>query len=216
MLVNFKNTTYLDFNTFSVYVAHIPPAMISQLLAESKILPQPLQERIKQRQLNHDKAASIQAWLLLKEYLLTQSLHHQDLLHNIQFSPQGKPSFSETDCKLYFNFSHSHEKIICAISHTHQIGVDIEKVMPFDTQILNEYFDLNEQQFISQANVPMEAFYTLWTKKEAFIKCTGEGITKKDLATINVLQKNIVLDEQPYIFHSINVGYGYVANVCIY
>ena len=215
MLVNLKNITYLDFNTFSVYVARIPPPKINQLLAEFKTLPQSLQARISQRQLNHDKAASIQAWLLLREYLLTQSLHHQVLMQSIQFSPHGKPCFSDTDCKLYFNFSHSHEKTICAISHTHQIGVDIEKIVSLDLRILNDYFDLDEQQFIRQSNVPVEAFYTLWTKKEAFLKCTGEGITIKDLATINVLQNKLLLNEQIYTFHSVDVGIGYAAHVCI-
>ena len=93
--------------------------------------------------------------------------------------------------------------------------MDIEKIVSLDLRILNDYFDLDEQQFIRQSNVPVEAFYTLWTKKEAFLKCTGEGITIKDLATINVLQNKLLLNEQIYTFHSVDVGIGYAAHVCI-
>lgn len=80
---------------------------------------------------------------------------------------------------LQFNASHSKNYVAIAIS-THPIGIDIEYLNPdFDhTDILAQCFDDEETRFIKNGTDPRLNFYTLWTRKEAMLKATGEGLVK--------------------------------------
>ena len=202
-------------NIFNFRVAYSTRERTNSLLDKCKSLPKALQARINQRKLSHDKAARIQAWLLLREYIEAQGLNHDTLFANIQFSAQGKPSFDLSEPPFYFNFSYAYDMVICAISHSNDIGVDIEKIMPFDFKALIIYFNAAEQGFIKEALNPAKAFYTLWTKKEAFLKCTGDGITIKDLTSIEVLQNNLVHLHRLYNFYSIDIDNSYAAHICM-
>ena len=78
---------------------------------------------------------------------------------------------------LYFNISHSEDYAIIAISRN-KVGIDIE-YMSDDfkfTNLLPDVFDDNEIWTIQNAANKKHAFYTLWTRKEAFVKGLGKGI----------------------------------------
>jgi 4'-phosphopantetheinyl transferase len=77
---------------------------------------------------------------------------------------------------LYYNLSHSNNWILIAIANS-EIGVDTEFVNPdFDyREIINDVFSPGEVDFIKQGNLS-KLFFTLWTRKEALIKATGQGM----------------------------------------
>jgi 4'-phosphopantetheinyl transferase len=78
---------------------------------------------------------------------------------------------------LHFNISHSEDFAVIAISHN-EVGIDIEHVSEdFNfTSLLPVIFDDNEISMIQNAVNKKHAFYTLWTRKEAFVKALGKGI----------------------------------------
>ena len=78
---------------------------------------------------------------------------------------------------LHFNISHSEDHTAIAISRK-KVGIDIEyKAENFDfTNILQDVFYDNEISYIENAVNKKHAFYTLWTRKEAFVKALGKGI----------------------------------------
>jgi len=78
---------------------------------------------------------------------------------------------------LYFNVSHSEDFAIIAISRN-KVGIDIENISEnFDySNLLAIIFDDNEIVEIENAVNKKQAFYTLWTRKEAFVKALGKGI----------------------------------------
>jgi 4'-phosphopantetheinyl transferase len=78
---------------------------------------------------------------------------------------------------LCFNVSHSEDYAVIAISHN-KIGIDIENISDnFNfTNLLPDIFNENEILFIQNADNKKHAFYTLWTRKEAFVKALGKGI----------------------------------------
>ncbi len=78
---------------------------------------------------------------------------------------------------LHFNVSHSGEFAAIAISRN-KVGLDIE-YMSNDfkfTTLLPDVFEDNEVLQIQKASDIKHAFYTSWTRKEAFVKALGKGI----------------------------------------
>lgn len=88
----------------------------------------------------------------------------------------GKPYFP--DCPaLQFSLSHSGNLVLCALDG-HPVGIDIELVAPRRGDL--PAFALTEHEFsrYQLLGADWPAFYTLWTKKEAWCKYTGRGLGK--------------------------------------
>lgn len=95
----------------------------------------------------------------------------------------GKPFLErDPDPSIRFNWSHSGEIVAVAFSRDADIGVDIERVdRATDIDAVAErVFSATElaayRTFEGEAR--REAFFNGWTRKEAFIKATGEGLSR--------------------------------------
>nr|WP_294781818.1 4'-phosphopantetheinyl transferase superfamily protein [uncultured Flavobacterium sp.] len=78
---------------------------------------------------------------------------------------------------LHFNVSHSEDFAAIAVSRK-KVGLDIE-YMSNDfkfTTLLPDVFEDNEVLQIQNSENIKHAFYTSWTRKEAFVKALGKGI----------------------------------------
>lgn len=109
--------------------------------------------------------------ILLSKYLDISAL-------DIEFGASGtKPTIHKND-NLKFNLSYSGEYILISLSKT-ETGVDIEKINPkFDYQsLLESCFAGDENQFIlADSKNSRRNFFLQWTRKEALLKYTGQGI----------------------------------------
>ena len=91
----------------------------------------------------------------------------------------GKPSLSEKHEKIHFNLSHSKGLSALTFSSKSEIGIDIERIDPkFNFEMIaNAHFSKAENRFLhAEIMESREKFYTLWTRKEAFLKAVGIGI----------------------------------------
>ncbi|GAB3899468.1 4'-phosphopantetheinyl transferase family protein [Spirosoma agri] len=78
---------------------------------------------------------------------------------------------------FHFNLSHTANWILLAVSRSN-VGIDVEKIItdfPFQ-DILQNSFGSEEQQYVKASANPVDAFYRLWTRKEALIKATAKGM----------------------------------------
>lgn len=113
--------------------------------------------------------------------LLARVAIHQDLnIENsdIEFGANsyGKP-FLINNQDYHFNISHTRNMIALAISDN-AVGVDVEKIREIDTGISKRFFTLREQNHIEKAQDDLyERFFEIWTKKEAYIKYIGKGLS---------------------------------------
>ncbi len=95
----------------------------------------------------------------------------------------GKPSLTSDngDAELRFNLSHSGELALYAFSRRRELGVDIEKTRPDieHSQIAGRFFSKHEVAALSAlpAQLQPQAFFLCWTRKEAYIKGIGEGLS---------------------------------------
>lgn len=102
---------------------------------------------------------------------------------SFSYSPYGKPALvadSETT-KLSFNLSHAHELALIAVTRERSIGIDVEFIRPevASQEIAERFFSSHEVAALQAlpAEVQSEAFFNCWTRKEAYIKAIGEGMS---------------------------------------
>lgn len=96
----------------------------------------------------------------------------------------GKPELDtrKNPAALFFNISHSCDQAVFAFSRTHRLGIDVERIRPLPDfrAILHGHFHPKETAAIQRLPVSeqQQAFFQLWTGKEAFVKGTGEGLSR--------------------------------------
>lgn len=101
----------------------------------------------------HELALRLLALLLERELGIPS-------LPEIRREAGGKPYFPGYP-SLHFNLSHSRGAAVCAL-HDQPVGIDIERLRPAPRRLAKGMED--------------EAFFLLWTAKEATVKRAGRGI----------------------------------------
>jgi 4'-phosphopantetheinyl transferase len=95
------------------------------------------------------------------------------------YALHGKPHLAGQTLK--FNLSHSHQYALIAFSRGREVGVDIEQIKHLTDadQIARRFFSPREvDDFLrTPAETRHLAFFNCWTRKEAYIKAIGDGLT---------------------------------------
>ena len=104
---------------------------------------------------------------------------HLRFYYNQYGKPFLAPEFSSY--LLNFNLSHSGSMALYAITRHMEIGVDVERVRSdFEyEEIAKRFFSVNEADILHTipTEKKLEAFYNCWTRKEAYIKAHGKGLS---------------------------------------
>lgn len=94
-------------------------------------------------------------------------------------NPYGKPHISDSD--LRFNVSRTDRYFLFAFAFQRQVGVDIERIRPINNMrslMSTALSDMEQDQFLQlPEHLRLRAFFSLWTRKEAFIKAVGTGLS---------------------------------------
>lgn len=98
---------------------------------------------------------------------------------SLEYGERGKPRVAGGGA-LRFNLSHSGGRALYALSLDREMGVDLEQVCPMADceSIARRFFNGGEiRDLLSLPPGQREkAFFTCWTRKEAYIKACGEGL----------------------------------------
>ncbi len=154
----------------------------------------------------------------------------------IRRSPSGKPFLDpETSAKagadLVFSLSHTAGLFGCVIAsrkETEDIGLDLQYSRARSARKLaRRYYAEEENRYLQESCGPQEdaqagdhpgsdaecereyeaRFFRLWTRKEAFSKYTGAGLTQ-------ILEKESVLDRKDVDFLDLDLGNGLYGCIC--
>src|SRR5262245_57069798 len=113
---------------------------------------------------------------LLGHYL---DLAPQDL--RFEITAAGKPHLASDQRRLQFNVAHSGEYVLIAIADGRAVGIDVEEIRnDFEAgEVAMHFFSLNEQRDLEAltGRAKVEAFFDCWTRKEAYVKARGEGLS---------------------------------------
>jgi len=115
---------------------------------------------------------------ILSRYI-TIDPRHLRFYYNQYGKPFLAPEFSSY--LLNFNLSHAGSMALYAITRNMEIGVDVERVRAdFEyEEIAERFFSANEVAILRTipTEKKLEAFYNCWTRKEAYIKAHGKGLS---------------------------------------
>jgi 4'-phosphopantetheinyl transferase len=99
------------------------------------------------------------------------------------YSALGKPSLAvgTAQTPVRFNVSHSGEWVLVALTIGRAVGIDVERVRADMevARIAEHFFSASERTALAalEAGAQSEAFFACWTRKEAYIKATGDGLS---------------------------------------
>jgi 4'-phosphopantetheinyl transferase len=97
------------------------------------------------------------------------------------YGPQGKPFLAPATSFIRFNVAHSGELALIAVSRERELGVDVEFVRSLTgaEQIADGFFSPREAAVFRSLprDLVETAFFACWTRKEAYIKARGGGLS---------------------------------------
>jgi 4'-phosphopantetheinyl transferase len=168
--------------------------------------------------------------------ILSRYLELQPRALAFSYGAKGKPSLAQEVVQtcprasgLCFNLSHSGGLALYAFTYGRAIGVDIERLRDLEDaeRIATRFFAAGEvQRFCSlPAHLKYEGFFNCWTRKEAYIKATGDGLSMPlDRFEVSLVPgepaRFLRLEGEPAGVHrwslrELHPAPGYVAAVCV-
>ena len=171
-------------------------------------LPEDIQERIRRYRKEENKYQLLLGRLLLQTGM--QQLGYQDfLLANLYYN--------EFNCPLWhgdinFNIAHSGNMVGCAFSKSLKIGLDIEKIRPINLKDFAYILNGLDHENIAKAANPYDAFFKIWTIKEAVTKAIGKGLAI-DVQQIYIHEGYAMLDTVKWYYQTLNLAKNFAAHL---
>lgn len=159
-----------------LYLCELPKER-NQIVLE-KLLPHmsyEKQERIKKIVKINDAYRTLLGELLVRFALYKR---YGSVPEQLEFDKNfyGKPFLCQYPF-FHYNVSHSGDWVACVV-HNKRIGVDIEKILPFDWQMAKGFFTRGEYwDLLNTKKERNTFFYDIWTLKESYVKAQGRGLS---------------------------------------
>ena len=165
------------------------------------LLPEQRKAKVMAIRSEAGRRQSVAAYLLLcealaKEYGITER-------PIFDYGENGKP-FIVGHPDIHFNMSHCREAAVCVVA-PHPIGIDIESIRTFKESLVRYTMNDEEVAQILAHDHPDVAFISQWTRKEAALKLSGEGIRKN--------MKNVLVGYEGHLETFVVQARGYIYSV---
>ncbi|MGH2666773.1 4'-phosphopantetheinyl transferase family protein [Flavobacterium sp.] len=160
--------------------------------------PEDFQEKIMGFRRWQDAQLSLLGRLLLNYGL--QKMNKKEKEESLSYTSYDKPFFSDSNIK--FNISHSGEIVVCVLSETNEVGIDVEimnniNIQDFESQMTKA--EWNNLVIIENKAI---AFFDFWTQKEAAIKANGKGLTIP-LKSFEVINHHTKINDESFFLKEI-------------
>lgn len=174
--------------------------------------------KIDRMRLDKDKRLSLGAELLLMQACKDFGIDYPK--QKFVYDEFGKPKFA--DCEYHFSLSHSGSRAMCVMTEN-SVGCDVEQITCPNLEIAKRFFSEDEYARIDKCETQTEKddlFFRLWTLKESFMKCTGQGFhIPMNRFSISIHNHSIELkqslNDSTYSFYEFDAKDGYKYATCI-
>ena len=138
--------------------------------------------RAEQLRIEKDRKRFVVARGILRK-ILSVILDVPPSVVRFETTSHGKPvlaaEYSRAD--IQFNLSHSHDLALYVVTQSRHVGIDLEYIREIDAVNVAEHF-FSPGEYENLRRLPTDqqraAFFTCWTRKEAYIKASGEGLAR--------------------------------------
>ena len=179
----------------------------ARFAALCELLPEKMREKVGAFRKWEDAHASLLGKLLLRKAISPFGLS----LADIRYTEFEKPYF---DGPFDFSIGHSGDFVVCALSASSRVGVDIERIKDFNPDDFAYIFSTPELQSISGAPSKLVEFFRLWTRKEAVLKADGLGLNYS-LERINTIPDVVHLNGIDWNLTSFDLDEHHIITVCV-
>jgi 4'-phosphopantetheinyl transferase len=152
------------------------------LRAGAAVLTDEERDRARRFVFDRDRDRFIEARACLRQLLAARLGTPPDSVELV-YGARGKPALAAgyADTGLRFNVSHCDDLTLYAFSCGREIGIDVEAVRPIGDadDIAARFFSQRENRAyraLEPSDRPL-GFFQCWTRKEAFIKALGDGLS---------------------------------------
>jgi 4'-phosphopantetheinyl transferase len=120
----------------------------------------------------------------------------------LHYGSHGKPRLSlEEGAAIDFNVAHSDALALIALTQGRLVGVDLERIRPeIVTDALAAAILSPAETVLFYSLTPekrADAFFSIWTRKEAYLKATGDGLSRSldEIETVSAADFSAVCPE---------------------
>ncbi len=168
-------------NNIAIWHANLVQPVPTMLALRQRLSADEL-ARAKRFHFDRDRNHYIVARGLLRRLLS----HYLNLLPDqlrFTYTDYGKPDLvaAQNPADLRFNLSHSGEMVLYGVTYGRNIGIDIEQLRTLDDfeGIATSFFSPHEKAVLRTVPDAQKAlaFFNCWTRKEAYIKAQGQGLS---------------------------------------
>lgn len=94
------------------------------------------------------------------------------------YTRHGKPYLANSDRELCFSLSHSHRMALVAVAAARAVGADLEMIRRLDfRRLARSALSRREIAGLDRPAAGSRDFLEIWTRKEAYAKAIGRGLT---------------------------------------
>lgn len=163
-------------------------------------LPLELREKNLRYHRWQDRTSHLMGNLLLIEAI---SLYGFDHLHlsNLKYNAYGKPHLPN---EFDFNITHSGSYVMCAISTSTKLGIDLEEIRPIDLVDFENTMTGDQWALIRSSTSPIQEFFKYWTIKESVIKADSRGLSIR-LDSIFIENDLAIVDGKKWYLHQLRI-----------
>jgi 4'-phosphopantetheinyl transferase len=171
----------LEEGAVHVYQVSLDPSEVPLSRLEPILAPDE-REWARRLRFDRDRARYIVGRLWLR-WLLSVHVDARPAEMRFRSGEHGKPALAppHDDGGLHFSASYSGDIALFALARNIEVGVDVERVRAdVDVeQIAASFFARDEREALNRLapGARVRAFFTCWTRKEAYVKALGTGLS---------------------------------------
>ncbi|MDT0498774.1 4'-phosphopantetheinyl transferase superfamily protein [Algiphilus sp. W345] len=149
---------------------------------------------------------------LIASRLLLEGLrrlgHPPDVLASLHYPARAKPRLPGLG--LDFSISHCEGLVLCGLSASGPLGVDVEAPGSCTASVFRRYLSEAERAW---AGDDPNRFARLWTRKEAIVKADGTGLAGLHRVVLDIDGRSAQLDGQTWHTAALEVGSQHIAHL---
>ena len=133
-------------------------------------------------------------------------------IEEIRFNQFEKPLLEG----LSFSISHSKNMVVCALSQSARLGVDIEVDGKVKLNDLKSFFTDKEWSDITSAKNQRRRLFQYWTRKESILKAIGTGLAKlEDIHLLDEKRGFHKIRSDIWHFYELDLGKTCITTLCV-